>query len=426
MDKVTETVQKMYTRYPWPDSHELFLKRRNHFKAHYLDFIFNSILKKPVKDAEVLEIGCGTGEKLGWCAYLYPEINFTAVDLSPKSIEKAKKFAEQNSITNITFIQMNVLNNEEIAKIPNGRFDVIVSDGVIHHLASPKQGLLNIIPKLSDQGIMSIGFYDKISRMELYHIHDIMNILVPDKGNFDDRFDYLKKLMKELEKSPRYDNVTQYYNNINQFYPDNAPQFYADTFLHVSDVGYTIPELYELLDSVDIELIEFIDESLWDTSNLFLDEVLKERYNQLSKFEKYRLAQLIIPERQFPGNFELYFYCCRKGRGIKPFEITKEQIYSLKPTLHSGMKFVSEVTYGRCQPHHESIKLRLLDHTISEIILSPIAYELLVRCDGSKTTTELFEELNTNITPLNETMKSQFIDILFDLQKKRFVFFKLT
>ena len=74
----------------------------------------------------VLDIGTGSGCIAISLAKLMPDSNVTAVDVSEKALEVAKKNAEANEV-NVTFIKDDILNPQN-RDLLNGQFDIIVSN----------------------------------------------------------------------------------------------------------------------------------------------------------------------------------------------------------------------------------------------------------------------------------------------------------
>lgn len=72
----------------------------------------------------ILDIGTGSGAIACTLATHLPNSQVTAIDISTKALEVAKKNAENQNLTNITFIESNFLH--QIA--PNTHFDLIITN----------------------------------------------------------------------------------------------------------------------------------------------------------------------------------------------------------------------------------------------------------------------------------------------------------
>ncbi len=80
----------------------------------------------------VLEIGCGAGKFLFSLAELFPEKEYTGVDISGTAIEKASKI---NRSSKISFIE----GNAEDLHFEEQAFDVIIILDVLEHLIDPQK-----------------------------------------------------------------------------------------------------------------------------------------------------------------------------------------------------------------------------------------------------------------------------------------------
>jgi len=107
----------------------------------------------------VLEIGCGIGTDTINFARAGAEV--TAVDLSEKSLELARKRAELFGLNNITFIQADV---EQLTRTMTAKdFDLVYSFGVIHHTPNPEIGLAQMAALLRPGGTLKLMVYHRYS-----------------------------------------------------------------------------------------------------------------------------------------------------------------------------------------------------------------------------------------------------------------------
>jgi 2-polyprenyl-3-methyl-5-hydroxy-6-metoxy-1,4-benzoquinol methylase len=141
------------------ESQEYFdeVELRKYFvEPHIVDFAdFPSI-----KDKKVLEIGCGIGTAaVGFARAGAKKV--TAIDLSEKSLNIARKRAEIYGFSNIEFYQANA---EELSKtVPVEEYDLIYSFGVIHHTPYPEKILKELQSYLSPTGKLKIMVYYRYS-----------------------------------------------------------------------------------------------------------------------------------------------------------------------------------------------------------------------------------------------------------------------
>lgn len=90
---------------------------------------FRFRVAKNLQGKRVLDVGCGDGNNSVLLAKLGAHV--TGIDVSPKSIQVAKKRAEVNGVSNL--VQF-VCSPVEEAEIPPHSFDVIWGDAILHHM----------------------------------------------------------------------------------------------------------------------------------------------------------------------------------------------------------------------------------------------------------------------------------------------------
>jgi ubiquinone/menaquinone biosynthesis C-methylase UbiE len=107
----------------------------------------------------VLEVGCGIGTDTINFARAGAQV--TAVDLSERSLEIARKRATVYKLPNIDFVQANV---EELAAIlPATRYDLVYSFGVVHHTPNPEAALRQMLSFLAPGGTLKLMVYHRYS-----------------------------------------------------------------------------------------------------------------------------------------------------------------------------------------------------------------------------------------------------------------------
>ena len=100
------------------------------FTANQID------LAELIKDKNVIDIGCGSG-RFSIALSKMGAKKVTAIDINLQGIEVAKKFSQNSNISNIEFIEHNVLD----LPFDDGSFDFVFSKGVLHHTGDLEKGL---------------------------------------------------------------------------------------------------------------------------------------------------------------------------------------------------------------------------------------------------------------------------------------------
>lgn len=120
----------------------------------------------------ILEAGCGIGAFVTWMARSAPHARVFGVDLS-SSIESIKP------LPNLS------LNRCDLHSIPSAStFDLIVSDGVLHHTPSTRESFLALAKHLNPGGDLLVYVYKKkapIRELSDDFIRNIMTKMPPEK-----------------------------------------------------------------------------------------------------------------------------------------------------------------------------------------------------------------------------------------------------
>ncbi len=105
--------------------------------------VFLSETVASVRPARVLDVGCGTGEKLTWpLAQAHPAVRFVGADADARSIDYAR---DSCLAPNLEFLPLAQLRGDE-------RFELIVASEVIEHVEAPVAFLRDLKGRLAPGG----------------------------------------------------------------------------------------------------------------------------------------------------------------------------------------------------------------------------------------------------------------------------------
>jgi ubiquinone/menaquinone biosynthesis C-methylase UbiE len=99
----------------------------------------------------MLDVGCGSGKIINKLASIFPQSQFTGMDLSSEANSKAQKEADEMALTNVNFIVKDLSDFHESAPIE--QFDFITTFDAIHDQGKPLNVLKGIHRALRNDGI---------------------------------------------------------------------------------------------------------------------------------------------------------------------------------------------------------------------------------------------------------------------------------
>ncbi|MGB3468472.1 MAG: class I SAM-dependent methyltransferase [Cyclobacteriaceae bacterium] len=201
-------VRKMYDLYPYPSA------EKSHSLMYDLGFICKMIFRKTAfQDARVLDLGCGTGNRIIGMAKLNPHASFMGVDMSEKSIEAAKALAEKNGVKNVRFIRSDI----ESLELPQ-LYDLVISTGVFHHMENPGKGFKSAYRHLRNGGLAYIWLYHSIGGYERSIDRELVQLFRNHRADQNDELGV--EVLRYFEKTFRedfYGDATATKNSVDHF-----------------------------------------------------------------------------------------------------------------------------------------------------------------------------------------------------------------
>jgi SAM-dependent methyltransferase len=172
----------------------------------YSDNIINDYLKifdGRVKQAtRVLDVGCGSGFIVNFLANRYPDVIFDAVDFSD-SIDFSRQFSIEHNINNINYYKEDFL-----VWNTDYKYDLIISNGVLHHIPEYQRAIDKIYRLTTDKVI--IGIYNSYGKLlkKISKINYVNETLYLDQEQCPFELAFTDKEFKKLFN--KYDVLTVY------------------------------------------------------------------------------------------------------------------------------------------------------------------------------------------------------------------------
>ena len=234
MDETTERVERQYTNYPYPDYRDLTGMEPAASPSRHSAQIWPE--GRPKRNLRILVAGCGTVQAAMF-ANANRECTVVGVDLSEASLAHERSLQESHGLDNL---QLHKLDLREISRLGE-MFDFIACVGVLHHMPEPDEGLRALRAVLEPHGAMFLMLYGATRRYGIYLLQDVFRRI--GVQHTADGVDFVRAALKEL---PRDHFAQPYLQGAKRDLDIDA--HIVDTFLHVRDRAYMVPELLDFVE----------------------------------------------------------------------------------------------------------------------------------------------------------------------------------
>lgn len=310
-------------------------------------------------DLDILIAGCGTNQA-AVLAYTNPHAHVTAIDVSDASLAHHRWLKQKYQLDNLELHQMPI---EDVDSLDRD-FDLIVSTGVIHHLADPIAGLRALGRHLKPDGVIALMLYARYGRIGV----EMMQSVFRDLGLHQDEaaLDIVRSGVASL---PSDHPLASYLSIAPDLGSDSG---LVDTFLHGRDRSYTVDDCLDLVSSAGLVFQDWFLKSPYyppvQTANSF--------YTAIAALPV--AEQWSVMEQVSHRNACHFFLACRPDRPRAAYEIDF--------TSDSWLTLVPSLRY-RCEL--SGSQLQRYDWQLS---LDPIDLALVRRVDGLRTIREVIDE----------------------------------
>jgi SAM-dependent methyltransferase/uncharacterized protein YbaR (Trm112 family) len=228
---VTAIVQAFYEKTPFPNYDDfdsigsLVEKARHGLFAKLLD-------DQIPMHAGVLEVGCGTGQLSNFLSVANRTVIGT--DICLNSLRLAQQFKEKNRLNHAHFLQMNLFR----PVFRPGIFDLVISNGVLHHTANPFLAFKSIASLVRPGGHILVGLYHRYGRL----ITDTRRVLFRISG---DRLKFLDPNLRKAQSSA-----------------EKKQAWFMDQYKHPHESKHTIGETLGWLRQLNFDFVKSIPRSV--------------------------------------------------------------------------------------------------------------------------------------------------------------------
>lgn len=331
--KHLEAVKKQFERSPYPRQSLEQTPKDNPsylYKHHFASAYYhrNQQVIDP-KDTLILDAGCGSGYKALALAYANPGAKIVGIDFSEESVKLARTRLDYHGIENFQFEAMAI---EDIASL-GMEFDYINCDEVLYLLPDPEAGLAALKSVLKPQGIIRGNLHSAFQRVDYFRAQKLFKMM----GLMED--EVTDEMAMELSQETM-EALRDFVNLKKRVWTTKIKgdeEALLANYLLREDRGYTIPDLFALLEKTELEFISMVNWREWNPFDLFVEEdklpaFLGMSLPATSMEERLHLYELLNPIHRL-----LDFWVGHPDQGqdwTLPEDWTPQQWHSAQVQLH--------------------------------------------------------------------------------------------
>lgn len=185
---------------------------------------------------DILVAGCGTNQA-AVIAYSNPTAKVVAIDVSDPSLDHHRYLIQRYALKNL---ELHCLPIEEACSLQRD-FDLVISTGVLHHMADPQRGLQALAQCLRPEGVAAIMVYAQYGRTGVEMLKTAFQELELHQDGAS-----LAIVKAALDALPKDHPLRSYM----ALAPDlEFDAGLIDTFLHGRDRNFTVKDCLELVTS---------------------------------------------------------------------------------------------------------------------------------------------------------------------------------
>ncbi|NQV69812.1 MAG: tetratricopeptide repeat protein [Pseudohongiella sp.] len=248
-DQVSKAVQAQYEENPYPRWVNTALSPKPLSIHEFVNTLKLKLSDKAGSFAiqpEILIAGCGTGQHSLGTATRFLNSKVLAIDLSLSSLSYAIRKTQELGITNIEYLQADILKLDSMDK----QFDLIESVGVLHHMADPMAGWKILTDRLKPGGLMRIGLYSELARASVVAAREIIS----EMGLSQTTREMLKFRSAVLDSN---EEMFAKIGEITKWSDFSSTSELRDLLFHVQEHRFTLPQIKQSLEVLGLSFAGF-------------------------------------------------------------------------------------------------------------------------------------------------------------------------
>lgn len=329
-------------------------------------------------DRSVLVAGCGTAQAARY-AIRWPNARVVGIDVSDASLAFERELKDKHALSNLELRQLPVERADELGE----RFDYVVCTGVLHHLADPPRALGVLAGVVAPEGALNLMVYAPYGRAGVYALQDYCRRIgvEPNDAEIDDLAAALRALPQDHPIVPLLRTSPDF----------SSKAGLADALLHPRDRAYSVPQLFELLDSAGLTFGRWTKQAPYlPACGAFASTPHAARVGALTLAEQYAAMEL------FRGTMVRHSIVAYREREVA--ERARPDFNGDVWRNYVPLRMPDTITVRERLPEGAAAVLINRSHTNNDLYLPIDAAQdrLLSRIDGKRTIADIAETASEN------------------------------
>lgn len=235
------------------------------------------------KDRLILDVGCGSGYKTLTLAEANPGARIVGIDGSAASLEEARQRLQYHGFNRVEFhalplediLQGNADASTALTQVLGParfdsidcdyQFDYINCDDLLYLQPDPVATLRSLRPLLKPDGILRANLHSLYQRQYFFQAQSIFEMLGLMENPQEEEIGLVLETMRSLKPTTALRGITW-----NPIY-EQQPHTVLEHFLLKGDRGYTVPDLFQMVQAAELEFVSMVNAWQWDFHSLFQD-----------------------------------------------------------------------------------------------------------------------------------------------------------
>lgn len=210
--------------------------------------------KRPLR---ILVAGCGTSQGAAY-AHTNRDCEVTAIDISETSLRHTRELKSRHGLKNLDVRELSLFDVGSL----DGKFDFVVSTGVLHHLPDPVAGGRALAEVLDADGVMHLMLYGSTLRAGIYMLQQAFRAAGIEQSEAD------VALMREMCKHlPPHHAVQPFIAQSRDWQYDAG---LVDLLLHPQDRAYSVPEIFDFAEDTGMKFRGWLDPGAYAVVNFLM------------------------------------------------------------------------------------------------------------------------------------------------------------